>query len=137
MENETLKKVSGGLMGLGCLIPVVIILCIMIFAPKHNDVASAPDYAPQMKVLCDKLAGTGVSATWPGDGNDFVLRLDLPRMNSELSPYDARAMALDTYNAFVEVREKSGVPTPTNCIVHVYDDTGKQLAHASGSGADN
>ena len=124
-------------MGLGCLIPVVIILCIMIFAPKHDDVASAPDYAPQMKVICDKLASTGVSATWPGDGNDFVLRLDLPRMNGEISPHDARAMALDAYNAFVDVREKSHVPTPSNCIVHVYDDTGKQVAHASESGADN
>ena len=137
MKNETLRKASSWLMGAGCLIPVVVILCIVIFAPKHDDVASAPDYAPQMKVICDKLASTGVSATWPGDGNDFVLRLDLPRMNGEISPYDARTMALDAYNAFVDVRKKTNVPTPSNCIVHVYDDTGKQVAHASESGADN
>ena len=137
MKNETFGKIGGWLMGAGCLIPIVVIICIILFAPKHNDVAAAPDYAPQMKILCDKIASTGVSATWPGEGNDFVLRIDLSHMNGEISEHDARSMALDIYNGFVSVREKANVSNPPNCIVHIYDDTGKQVAHASESGTDN
>ena len=101
---------------------------------------SAPDtsnYAPQMQTLTAKLASVGVASTWPSNGSDDVMRVDLPATNPPFDDHAARSVAADTYQGFVNARESAHVADPANCIVHVYDDTGKQVAHASESGADN
>jgi len=94
-------------------------------------------YEPEMQALCKLYADRGISATWPSGGSQDVIRIDLPRTDGDLSDHDARQMAGDVYSAFVSVRTKANVLNPDNCIAHLYDDTGKQVAHASESGSDN
>ena len=108
--------------------------------PYISTSESAPDtstYEPEMQGLCKLYADRGISATWPSGGSQDVIRIDLPRTDGDLSDHDARQMAGDVYSAFVSVRTKANVLNPNNCIAHLYDDTGKQVAHASESGADN
>ena len=109
--------------------------------PSLSSVSSTtPDtsaYEPKMRDLTAKLASVGVASTWPSKGSNDVLRLDLPSTNPPFDDHTARSVAPDAYNSFVSAREDSHVPDPANCIVHIYDDTGKQVAHASESGTDN
>ena len=108
--------------------------------PYTSTSESVPDtsnYAPQMQTLTAKLASVGVASTWPSNGSNDVMRVDLPATNPPFDDHAARSVASDTYQSFVTARESAHVADPANCIVHVYDDTGKQVAHASESGADN
>jgi len=107
------------------------------YVSTSESATDTSNYAPQMQTLTAKLASVGVATTWPSNGSDDVMRVDMPSTKTPFDGHAARSVASDTYQSFVTARESAHVPDPANCIVHVYDDTGKQVAHASESGAEN
>ena len=138
-NNSTLWLIAVSLVFFACVFGSI------IYRIAHDDTPSsvsttAPDtsaYAPKMQELTAKLASVGVASTWPSNGSNDVMRLDLPATNPPFDDHAARSVALDAYNSFVSAREDSHVPDPGNCIVHVFDDTGKDVAQADYSGAKN
>lgn len=125
----------------------IVLFCIavaamtMIFLHSWGDTEpaapNAPDaaYQSRMSEVTSGLASKGLSVTWPSGGQYDVLRVDLPRTSSAVDGHTGRQIAQDVYSAFVQARQDSGISDPYACIVHVFDDTGKEVGGFSQSGA--
>ena len=120
--------------------PLTEIAALAALALSLAGCSSSPDtsdYEPQMHTLTAKLASVGVATTWPSNGSDDVMRVDLPSTKTPFDDHTARSVASDIYQGFVDVRKSAHVSDPANCIVHVYDDTGKDVARADMGGVKN
>lgn len=141
MEGRQLNRAGNWLLGAGCLLPVVLVIGIALFGARHNPSAEHPDYPAKMAALVERLSSDGASVTWPSHGDQAMMRIDLPaRVHGRAAHWDAdseRRLAEDARAGFVRARREAGVTAPTDCIVHVYDDTGREVAHANALGAGN
>ena len=119
------------------LIKIAALAALVISLAGCSSSPNTSDYEPQMHTLMAKLASVGVATTWPSNGSDDVMRVDMPPTKTPFDGHAARSVASDIYQSFVAARESAHVPDPANCIVHVYDDTGKDVARADMGGVKN
>ena len=127
MENSGLNKIGNWLIGLGCLIPVILIVSLVIsMAGSHQ--ASSGDKAAlanDMAVLTVYLRQQpGRGAQWPYMDEDDSLKIVLTQNKS-----NAQSVADNCVTEFARLRKKDGFSGIT--FVFVYDGEDNKLASAS------